>query len=214
MFRFFLEPVVQDINYFKSITGGLGDVSMVGLSGGGWTTMLAAAVDTRIKLSIPVAGSAPLYIQNHIGTAADAEQLYTPMYDERIASDGSGGGVATYLEDYVLGAYGAGRRQIMITNEYEPVGLFPGTWVTDTINGASVKGIVTAALANLGPGQWGQVYDSSQSNHEISPWTIDNVIMPALEIPEPSTVVLATTGLLGFGLHTWRKWRRCRVLTR
>ena len=59
------------------------DVSMIGLSGGGWTTRMAAAIDPRIKLSIPVR-SAPLYIQNRIGSGDDQEQVYTPMFDERI----------------------------------------------------------------------------------------------------------------------------------
>ncbi len=34
-------------------------VVLTGLSGGGWVTTLAAAVDPRIKLSIPVAGTVP-----------------------------------------------------------------------------------------------------------------------------------------------------------
>ena len=38
---------------------------MIGLSGGGWTTAVEAAIDPRIKLSIPVAG---------LGTAVCAEQ--------------------------------------------------------------------------------------------------------------------------------------------
>ena len=32
---------------------------MIGLSGGGWTTTVAAAIDPRVGLSIPVAGSLP-----------------------------------------------------------------------------------------------------------------------------------------------------------
>jgi hypothetical protein len=32
---------------------------MVGLSGGGWTTTISAAIDPRIKLSMPIAGSVP-----------------------------------------------------------------------------------------------------------------------------------------------------------
>ena len=210
VFSLFLEPVVQNINYFEQ-TPNAKDVSMVGLSGGGWTTSMIAAIDPRVKLSIPIAGSAPLYIRNLIHTGGDTEQSYTPLYDERIASDGSGGGVATWLEDYALGAYGAGRRQIMVTNEYEPVGLFPGTWVTDTIDGASVKGLVTGTVANLGAGQWSQVYDTSQSDHEISPWTLNNVILPALETPEPSTLVLAVTGLLALGLYAWRRRKRLMI---
>jgi hypothetical protein len=34
---------------------------MFGLSGGGWSTTIAAALDPRITLSVPVAGSVPKF---------------------------------------------------------------------------------------------------------------------------------------------------------
>jgi hypothetical protein len=206
-YRFFLEPTVQIINYLYKGIPAIEGVSMIGRSGGGWTTSMVAAIDPRLTLSIPVCGSAPLYIQNKIGSGADMEQVFTPMYDERINANGTGGGVTTYLEEYALGAYGAGRRQIMVTVPEEPVGLFPTKWATDTIRGASVEGLVTGTLANLGAGQWDQAYDWSQPNHEISPWMIDNVIMPAMAVPEPSPVILLSTGLIGLLAWAWRKRR-------
>lgn len=207
MFRSFLEPVVQGINYFESITPATKDVTMIGLSGGGWTTSMAAAIDTRINLSIPVAGSAPLYVRNRIGSAADTEQIYTPLYDERINADGSGGGVATWLEIYALGGYGAERRQIMVTIPGEVVGLFGTTWVTDSIYGATVNGLLTDVMDELHEGQWRYAYDVSSTAHQISPWTIDNVIMPALAVPEPPCFVLAALGLLGLGPYALRMRR-------
>lgn len=79
VFRFFIEPVVRAINYATQVslralqntiapcllfcvrrqTLGYKHVVMMGLSGGGWTTTLAAALDHRISLSTPVAGSIP-----------------------------------------------------------------------------------------------------------------------------------------------------------
>ena len=55
--RFFIEPVWLTINYAKSI--GYEKIVMAGLSGVGFTTHMASAIDTRIGLSIPVAGSIP-----------------------------------------------------------------------------------------------------------------------------------------------------------
>ena len=58
-----------------------------------WRAVVAAALDTRIKLSIPVAGSAPLYVRNaDKHSRGDAEQVYSPLFDENIAEDGTGGG--------------------------------------------------------------------------------------------------------------------------
>ena len=55
--RFFLEPVVRSINYAVSL--GYTRIVMAGLSGGGWTTTMLAAIDPRITLAMPVAGSIP-----------------------------------------------------------------------------------------------------------------------------------------------------------
>lgn len=55
--RYFLEPVVLAVNHAMSL--GYTHVVLVGLSGGGWTTTIAAAMDPRIKLSMPIAGSVP-----------------------------------------------------------------------------------------------------------------------------------------------------------
>ena len=56
--RFFLEPVILTINL--ALRSGYTRVVMMGKSGGGWTTTLAAALDPRISFSAPVAGSIPL----------------------------------------------------------------------------------------------------------------------------------------------------------
>ena len=58
VFRFFVEPVIRAVNYATQVLG-YKRVVMMGLSGGGWTTTLAAALDPRIALSTPVAGSVP-----------------------------------------------------------------------------------------------------------------------------------------------------------
>ena len=170
---------------------------MIGLSGGGWTTAVAAAIDTRIKLSIPVAGSAPLYImESQPERRTPTVSKHTPQCMTSASQPRHRRRGGHLSGNYVLGGYGAGRRQIMVTNEYEPAGSFPVRGSPTLPSAAStlarsVKGLVTGAVANLGSGQWQQYYDTSQSSHEISPWTINNVILPAMAAPEPSTFVLA-----------------------
>lgn len=55
-FRPFLEPVVACVNHLMRISDEETNVVMIGLSGGGWTTHMAVAIDVRICLSFPVAG--------------------------------------------------------------------------------------------------------------------------------------------------------------
>lgn len=206
-FRFFLEPVVQNINYFKSVTEGAGDVTMTGVSGGGWTTHMAAAVDARITLSVPVAGSAPLYCRDQDlgGVIGDAEQDYAPLFDEMIADDGSGGGIATWLEIYALGGYGEGRQQIMVTNQYDPV-CFSGTFAD------SFKNIVANNVAELGAGSWEYYLETGpDSGHTITDNVQYNIIFANMAaVPEPSTLVLAcaAAGFLALRLGAERRRRR------
>jgi hypothetical protein len=201
VFRFFLEPVVQTINYLRSTTPNLKDISLIGLSGGGWTTSMAAGIDPRIQLSVACSGSAPLYAWNAGNWYADGgdaigEQTYPAMYDENVKPDGSGGGVATWQECYTLGGYGDGRRQIMVT--------IPGDQYFNDHFADGFKDVVANLVKNdLKKGQWSLVYDDSTNIHSISDWTIGNVIMPALETPEPSSRALSATAMIGVAVFVW-----------
>lgn len=77
---------------------------MAGLSGGGWTTTLYAAVDPSIRTSYPVAGSIPLYLRIG-GSVGDLEQYLDEFYR-----------VAGYPDLYALGSMGPNRKQIQILN--------------------------------------------------------------------------------------------------
>ncbi len=182
-FRLFVEPIVQNVNYWKSLSGAAG-VAMTGISGGGWSTHMAAAIDPRINLSVPVAGSAPLYSRNLNGATfiGDApEQYYTPLFGESInSSDMSGGGVATWQEIYALGGYGTGRKEVMVTNLYDDC-CFNGTFAD------AFKNVVANKVSELGAGQW-QYYadphtasitnsDGYQSTHYISSDVMQNYVL-------------------------------------
>jgi hypothetical protein len=185
LFRMFLEPIVQNVNYLTSLPN-VESVSMIGLSGGGWATSMAAAIDNRLKLTIPIAGSSPLYQRNADPMAiGDAEQIYEPMYNENIQPDGSGGGIATWLEIYALGGFGEGRHQVQVSNEFDSC-CFAGTFAD------SYKKIVGSKVKDLGGGKWEHVLDSSHRAHQISNHVVDAVINPILGI---SDVVAAPSGL-------------------
>ncbi len=159
--RFFIEPVIVALNYAEGQFD-YGDINMVGISGGGWTTHLCAALDTRIKLSFPVAGSLPLYLRSGPcpnGSKGDAEQEWPALYEH----------IASWLDIYILGGYGRGRGQVHILNQYDSC-CFWG------INYRTFQPFVTEAVNALGEGFYYLHLDSSHKEHKISQMAIEEVI--------------------------------------
>src|SRR5262249_37231386 len=113
-FRYFLEPVVRAVNYAEDVLR-THRIYMVGVSGGGWTTTVAAAIDPRILISVDVAGSLPLYLRPRggpcvkPGDAGDMEQYHPAFY-----------AIADYLDLYVLGSAGRGRGHLQVLNQFDP----------------------------------------------------------------------------------------------
>lgn len=104
--RFFIEPVILTINYAKAVLG-YSNIVMMGLSGGGWTTTVVPAVDPRITLSMPVAGSTPCDFRH---TSWDFEQFC----DSPWARTGN------YTALYVLAALESGRTSVQMLHEGDP----------------------------------------------------------------------------------------------
>ena len=104
--RYFLEPVVRTINYATNVLG-YKRVIMMGLSGGGWTTTLMGAIDTRIQLSVPVAGSIPCEFKH---TNWDYEQYCTNSWAQ----------VCDYQCLYVLAGLEVNRYSVQIIHEHDP----------------------------------------------------------------------------------------------
>lgn len=98
----FLEHVAVGLNYALAERE-FDSVVMLGLSGGGWTTVLYAALDPRISRSYPVAGSYPNYLRDQQPSSVGDFEQQLP----RLAVD--------YLDLYLM-ASSAGRRQVQIFN--------------------------------------------------------------------------------------------------
>ena len=107
--KYLLEPIAVYLNYLTSRSAQdafpqYTDYNMVGFSGGGWAATVYPAIDTRIRISLPVAGSIPLFLRQ--GDAiGDSEQFVKTFYS-----------IAGYPDLYVMSSFGTGRRQIQTLN--------------------------------------------------------------------------------------------------
>ena len=147
--KYFIEPAVVAANYAEAM--GFSDADMIGLSAGGWVTELVAAVDPRIRRSYPVAGGYPLFLRS----GAEANQAPPPQYDPKLLQ------TADYLDIYVLGAVGAGRRQLQIFNRFDRC-------CYRNILARLYEPAVKAAVSEIGKGSFAVLIDETHADHKIS----------------------------------------------
>jgi hypothetical protein len=177
--RYFLEPTAIGLNYLKtqSQAGGFPAYHvfhMIGLSGGGWTTTVYAAVDPLIRCSFPVAGTMPLYLRWG-GSVGDREQFEASFYR-----------LAGYPDLYILGSHGEGRSQVQILNrkddccfgEAQHDAKAAGMAYEEALR--SYERPVRAALAESGPGAFRVEIDETAPGHMISHHAIGDIILPEL----------------------------------
>ena len=112
--KFFVEPVIVSINYLEKYHT-FDSYHMIGISGGGWTTTLIAALDDRINETFSVAGSYPIFLRSDPKNFGDYEQHHIELYK-----------IANYLDLYVMASVGDDRKFIQIFNMYDPC-CFDGT---------------------------------------------------------------------------------------
>jgi hypothetical protein len=125
--------------------------AMIGISGGGWTTVVYAAIDPRIVRSYPVAGSLPLYLREAaLGDVGDSEQYWPSFYS-----------IAGYLDLYAMAADSNERGQIQILNRYDSC-CFSGVRYEDYAAGLS------ASVASAFGGDWSVFLDETHSSHLIT----------------------------------------------
>ncbi len=157
--KFFVEPVIAVIDYLEQ-NYSYSDVFMTGISGGGWTTTVAAALDPRIRMSFPVAGSYPIYMRQstiHMDKG-DWEQSEPEFYR-----------IANYLELYVLAGAGRGRKYCKIINRYDPE-CFAG------IRASSFTKTIEEVLYRVGAGSYELWIDETHNEHTISAAGIKKIL--------------------------------------
>jgi hypothetical protein len=177
--KYFVESTAVSLNHLKSRSRAgrfpkYRAFHMIGLSGGGWTTTVYAAIDPSIRCSFPVAGTIPLYLRTG-GSVGDREQYEPTFY-----------GIAGYPDLYVLGSHGRGRKQVQILvrrddccfGEAQHDVKSSGSNYTDAMRAYETR--VRDALRQTGHGSFRLEIDETAPSHMISHHAIDNMILPGL----------------------------------
>jgi hypothetical protein len=139
----FVLPVIAAINFSCRE-----NISMIGISGGGWTTVLCSAIDSRITKSFPVSGSLPLRYKS----PRDYEQT-----DKRLHQ------IASYETLYALAA--SNGLHVQCVNVYDPC-CFSGCHYRD----------YEKRVSERSGGKFVVIADSTHRQHKISEFTISRIL--------------------------------------
>ena len=157
--KFFVEPIGVSLNYLDN-NFDFNSYHMLGMSGGGWTTVLFSAIDDRVSESYSVAGSFPMFMRSDSKNIGDYEQIIPELYT-----------IANYLELYVLSSFGSERKLILVYNEFDPC-CFSG----NTYEKFPFKDVIENKITKIGSGQFNVIIDKGQNKHIISDEIISNII--------------------------------------
>lgn len=177
--RFFLDSTAVSLNHLKARREADQRPAyrahhMVGLSGGGWTATVYAAIDPTIRRSISVAGTMPLYLRSK-GSVGDREQFEPSFYR-----------LAGYPDLYVLGAHGESRRQVQVVIRRDQCCFGEAQHDSERAGLPYAESLlvyeqnVRAALEACGPGSFTVHIDEAAPDHMISHQVIRDVILPTL----------------------------------
>ena len=177
--KFFLEPTAISLNYLKTSSrkGAFPSYRafhMIGLSGGGWTITVYAAIDPTIRCSFPVAGTMPLYLRSG-GSIGDREQFEPSFYR-----------IAGYPDLYILGADRRGRKQVQILSRRDDCCFgqaqhdekATGLPYADALR--QYESLVRPVVGEVGGGMFRLEIDETAPSHMISHYAVEQVILPEL----------------------------------
>ncbi len=135
------------------------------ISGGGWTTSLAAALDSRIMKSVTVAGSVPQYI------AYDSCGNSVEQGDWEVQSLRS---VVDALDLNIMSGIGAYRKQLQVFNQFDNCCYFGVRSKSFSENPTfnSIKFMIPSQLETLVDSQ----FPPGESTHTISPTVLNGPI--------------------------------------
>ena len=150
--KYFAEPIVLSLNYIDE-SYNYDDYYMVGISGGGWTTVVYSAIDERVSKSYSVAGSYPLHLRHEAKNLGDYEQINPNLYR-----------ITNYLELYIMSSFGDDRKlvQLFIYND-------PCCFPAELYEKFPYANAIQDKLEILGDERKFNVFlDNSTNQHEIS----------------------------------------------
>jgi hypothetical protein len=146
--KYFFEPIMKSLNYVEK-NYSFEKFHMIGLSGGGWTTMVYSAIDPRISHSYAVSGGYPEYLQQMIGMGHYERNANGLLH------------IVNYPEMYVMSSVGENRKSVHISIEWDTgyrCGNFAQTYDKP----------VKESVKKIGPGTFKTYLDSSIIDHIIS----------------------------------------------
>ena len=147
--KLFVDPIQINLNFLDKEYN-FKQYSMIGLSGGGWTTVIYSAIDERISNSFSVGGSMPIYLRIDERDMGDYEQTNIDLYQN-----------VNYLELYVLGAYGDDRKHVQIFNKNDPCCYSGNGYETYEL-------VIKDKMLQLGKGNFQIFVDDTHNEHKIS----------------------------------------------
>ena len=155
--KLFIDPIQNNLTFLGKEYD-FKQYSMIGLSGGGWTTVVYSAIDDRISNSFSISSSIPFYLRVDERDITDYEQTNVDLYQN-----------VNYLELYVLSASGDGRKHVQIFNKNDPC-CFSG-------NGyETYESVVNDKVSQFGKGNFQVFVDDTHNEHKISDTALEYIV--------------------------------------